>query len=342
MTTREFIVAFPQLLTNPATPANQTTSLPAITIDTLATGDWVSRLNYTVSGVQSDGLTYGYTSTSGAQTTTVTCEGSLCSLSACIENLINTNKTALDTTGQSAYLSAVVTITGLIAIANEQRICGDMDAYRTTVASIRTILDSSGCDCACCNDTAGNRWINNATFDGQNALDALQAEIDALTARVDVLDNTTFPLAEAANFGMDELASVGLDAVTVPASLFAGNGYLKIKFAFGRSNPLTGSNVVNVTNTTTGQVICSFSVLDGDNFKTNEATIELYQRGGSYNTAIVSVLNDGTTTSLEGLVNPLGTNVFNTGLDNVLSFTATDDSAGNYVTSVEVIGYIKP
>ncbi len=31
LTTREFIVAFPQLLTNPATPANQTTSLPAAT-----------------------------------------------------------------------------------------------------------------------------------------------------------------------------------------------------------------------------------------------------------------------------------------------------------------------
>jgi hypothetical protein len=189
LTTREFIVAFPQLLTNPTTPANQTTSLPAITIDTLATGDWVSRLNYTVSGVQSDGLTYGYTSTSGAQTTTVTCEGSLCSLSACIENLINTNKTALDTTGQSAYLSAVVTITGLIAIANEQRICGNMDAYRTTVASIRTILDSSGCDCDCCNDTTGNRWINNATFDGQSALDALQEQIDALNLTVIPLIN---------------------------------------------------------------------------------------------------------------------------------------------------------
>lgn len=180
LTTREMIVAFPQLLTNPSTPANQTTSLPSITIDTLATGDWVSRLNYTVTGVQDDGLTYGYTSTSGAQTTTVTCEGSLCSMSTCIEDLINTNKQALDTTGQSAYLSAVVTITGLIAIANEQRVCGDMDAYRTTVASIRTILNNTGCDCDCCNDTEGNHWINNATFDGQNALDVLQAQIDAL------------------------------------------------------------------------------------------------------------------------------------------------------------------
>jgi len=184
LSVREMIVAFPPLLTNPATPANQTTSLPSLTIDTLATGDWTSRLNYTVTGVQDDGLTYGYTATSGAQTTTVSCAGSLCGMTDCIQSLITKNNTALATTGQSAYLAAITEVSTLIGLANEQRRCGDMDLYRATVAQINGVLNDSGCDCGCCSDTQGNVWINNATFDGQNALDVLQAEIDALNLTV--------------------------------------------------------------------------------------------------------------------------------------------------------------
>jgi hypothetical protein len=182
---RNLTVSYPSGLTNPTSPAPQTTGEPSITISTLASGSWGYRLTYNVNVVQADGLAYGYTSTSGSQEVAVSCENSLCSVTACLQSIITKHEQSLKQTGVSAFTGLITTLSASYILADTYRRCGELDKMRVVVANMKSLIESSGVDCNCgCGSESGNNWIDNSSFSGQDALDVLQLQIDELNLTV--------------------------------------------------------------------------------------------------------------------------------------------------------------
>ena len=147
-------------------------SLP-YTQNTLATGTYTVSLSQVIHSIQADGLILQYTaSTTGEHR--VSCTGSLCGLNACIENLRSAHMAELQRNRISKYQVFVDNVLMYYAEAQTYRSCGDFDAYNRALNNIQEQLDSSGCDCGCCDDEV-YEWVNvntNATI--ESLINAIQ------------------------------------------------------------------------------------------------------------------------------------------------------------------------
>jgi hypothetical protein len=135
----------------------------------LATGTYTVSLTQQIQQNQTDGLILLYT-TSTAQEFVVSCSGSLCGLTPCIESLRVAHANELHRNRISKYQVFVDNVLLYYAEAQNYRACGDTANYRATLELIKQNLDSSGCECACCDENLFYFVSNNS---GVSVIDSL-------------------------------------------------------------------------------------------------------------------------------------------------------------------------
>jgi hypothetical protein len=135
----------------------------------LATGTYTVSLTQQILQTQTDGLILQY-STSTIQEFAVSCAGSLCGLTPCIESLRVAHANELQRNRISKYQVFVDNVLLYYAEAQNYRACGDTANYRATLELIKQNLDSSGCECACCDDNT-YYWVSNNS--GVSVIDSL-------------------------------------------------------------------------------------------------------------------------------------------------------------------------
>lgn len=135
----------------------------------LATGTYTVSLTQQILQTQTDGLILQY-STSTIQEFVVSCSGSLCGLTPCIESLRVAHANELQRNRISKYQVFVDNVLLYYAEAQNYRACGDTANYRATLDLIKTNLDASGCECACCDDNV-YYWVSNNS--GVSVIDSL-------------------------------------------------------------------------------------------------------------------------------------------------------------------------
>jgi hypothetical protein len=158
---------------SPTFPGNIVTSslpYPPPGVETpLATGTYSVSLTQQIQQTQTSGLVVLYTR-SVVREFQVSCAGSLCGLTPCIENLRVAHANELHRNRISKYQVFVDNVLLYYAEAQNYRSCGDLENYRATVELIRNNLDSSGCECACCNDDT-YYWVSNNS--GESVIESL-------------------------------------------------------------------------------------------------------------------------------------------------------------------------
>jgi hypothetical protein len=158
---------------SPTFPGNIVTSslpYPPPGVETpLATGTYSVSLTQQIQQTQTSGLVVLYTK-SVVREFQVSCVGSLCGLTPCIENLRVAHAAELQRNRISKYQVFVDNVLLYYAEAQNYRACGDLENYRATVELIRNNLDSSGCECACCDEDT-YYWVSNNS--GESVIESL-------------------------------------------------------------------------------------------------------------------------------------------------------------------------
>ena len=148
-------------------------SLPYPSLNTqlnpLATGTYSVSMSQVIQQTQTDGLILQYT-TSVIKEFHVSCSGSLCGLTPCIESLRVAHQAELQRNRISKYQVFVDNVLLYYAEAQNYRACGDTDNYRATLELIKQNLDASGRECACCDDNV-YYWVSNNS--GDSVIDSL-------------------------------------------------------------------------------------------------------------------------------------------------------------------------
>lgn len=149
---------------SPTFPGNVVvTSLPypsAPGVETpLATGTYTVSLTEQIQQTQTSGLIVLY-SKSVIKEFQVSCAGTLCGLVPCIENLRAAHQAELVRNKVSKYQVYVDNVLMYYIEAMNYKACGELAKYKEAIALIQTQLDSSGCDCACCDDET-YYWVSN-------------------------------------------------------------------------------------------------------------------------------------------------------------------------------------
>jgi hypothetical protein len=130
----------------------------------------------------------------------VSCSGSLCGLLPCISNLLQVHSAAVKK-GVSPYQFFVDSILLNYVQAIEYKKCGEFDKYQEKVQAIDDLLDSSGCECSCCDDDE-LIWVLNIDPTENNILTQLQEDVEALEAIVVVQEaQITNLIGEIDNLG---------------------------------------------------------------------------------------------------------------------------------------------
>ena len=135
----------------------------------LATGTYTVSLSEQIRQIQTDGLIITYTATT-VREFVVSCAGTLCGLVPCIENLRAAHQAELMRNRISKYQVFVDNVLMYYIEALNYKACGELDKYKAAIANIQTQLDSSGCECACCNDET-YYWVSNNS--GVSVIDSL-------------------------------------------------------------------------------------------------------------------------------------------------------------------------
>ena len=125
----------------------------------LATGTFTVSLSEQIRQIQTDGLIITYTATI-VREFVVSCAGTLCGLVPCIENLRAAHQTELTRNRISKYQVFVDNVLMYYIEALNYRACGELDKYKDAITHIQAQLDSSGCECACCDDET-YYWVSN-------------------------------------------------------------------------------------------------------------------------------------------------------------------------------------
>jgi len=185
LVSRLWNISYPGNLTNPVTPADVTSALPSVTINTLATGTWTWRLTYNVSVTQTDGLVYTYTASSLATEVMVTCLTTICELRCGIQTLHQQYANAVQGGARdNVFTIPVMLVNSYVIDANNALNCGDQDKFETYAALILQQLELAGvdCNCGCSGETTeeGNHWINNAGFESETQLTTLTEEVQSI------------------------------------------------------------------------------------------------------------------------------------------------------------------
>lgn len=176
---------YPEPDTNPVT-----TTSPSLTFNELAVGTWTHVLVLNMSVTQDDGLVYTYTVRDTGETA-VTCAGTLCGLTPCIESLKDKYYASFQKGQASGLEATILMILQLYALAKEYKTCGNNAMYAATVAQLESVLDESGeCSCGCCDENQDvPYWVDNSNLDATSIITQLQEEIDALNLQVGGLEN---------------------------------------------------------------------------------------------------------------------------------------------------------
>jgi hypothetical protein len=209
---------YPEPETNP-----ETTTTSSLTFTNLAVGTWTHVLVLNMSVTQDDGLVYTYTVRDTGETL-VTCVGTLCGLTPCIES-IKDKYYASFVRGQASGLEpAILMILQLYALAKEYKTCGNTAMYAATVAQLQSVLDNSGeCSCGCCDESQDvPYWVDNSNLDATSIIAQLQSEIDALNLQVGGLENAVQNNASALaayNTLIGNINTYNTDLLTILAEL---------------------------------------------------------------------------------------------------------------------------
>ena len=209
---------YPEPETNP-----ETTTTSSLTFTNLAVGTWTHVLVLNISVTQDDGLVYTYTVRDTGETL-VTCVGTLCGLTPCIES-IKDKYYASFVRGQASGLEpAILMILQLYALAKEYKTCGNTAMYAATVAQLQSVLDNSGeCSCGCCDESQDvPYWVDNSNLDATSIIAQLQSEIDALNLQVGGLENAVQNNASALaayNTLIGNINTYNTDLLTILAEL---------------------------------------------------------------------------------------------------------------------------
>lgn len=182
-----------------------TTTLP-YSNNVLATGTFSVSLSEVIQKTQNDGLILQYVASS-VQEFNVSCVGSLCNLIPCIESLRNAHAIELQRNRISKYQVFVDNVLMYYAEAQNYRSCGDLEAYRNTLALLESQLDASGCECGCC-DPDTYVWVNN------NATSTIDSLINAIQFRL--FDGTPGPTNDSTE-GV-EVGALWEDISTLPGT----------------------------------------------------------------------------------------------------------------------------
>jgi hypothetical protein len=146
----------------------------------LATGAYSVKLTEVISQTQTDGLILIYTAVNGlsgnGEEFNVSCAGSLCGLSPCIENLRAAHYQELTNNKISKYQKYVDNVNLYYIQAQTYKACGDLDDYAAAIAAIEATLDASGCECSCCDDT-DLKWVQNTSASTITAIEELEAAL---------------------------------------------------------------------------------------------------------------------------------------------------------------------
>jgi hypothetical protein len=184
---------YPAPATNP-----QTTTLNSLTFSELAVGTWTHVLVLNMSVTQSDGLVYTYQVRDTGETL-VTCVGTLCGLTPCIESLKDKFNASYVKGQDSGLNNLILLVLQLYALAKEYKTCGNNAMYAATVAQLESVLNESGqCSCGCCDENQDvPYWVDNSNLDATSIIAQLQEEIDNLNLQVLGLGNAVQENADA-------------------------------------------------------------------------------------------------------------------------------------------------
>jgi hypothetical protein len=324
------------------------TSLPYVN-NRLATGTFSVVAAFVYSQVENDGLIIQYTA-SCAQEFDVRCAQPLCSLNKCIENLRVANANAINSGRVSPFQVYVDNISLLWIEAQNYLACGQLSEYQTTVEAIQAQLDSSGCDCDCCED-GELRWVFNTSESAQTAIEQLQADVLALENPEIyniVIFDSVFPVMDEAvgvlpNNPTFRRPMTDLSEITIDKKYFAPNenGYPKkfIQVDLGAylENQSYTATMENVATTTNIAPSVSFGAQEGEFRVTMK--IFTFENGTSGIYQIVSaegfIIDNGPSPNVvtERFYNQnSGLNLFDTTEDLVLNFVpvAIEDMGFTY------------
>lgn len=220
---RPLSVYYPNGLTPAPTTDPLTTTSGAITVNAIATGTWTYTLVSNLSVTQDDGLVYTYQATTGAQEFVVSCAGTLCGLTPCIESIKDKYYTSYQKGVASGLEPLILMITQLVGLAKEYKICGNSEMYASTVTQLESVLDESGqCSCGCCDESAGAQWIDNGGLDSQTVLEDLYDQVQELATTVGYNPTTLYLTTQFYGYddGFDNTPASfdDLDNITIPSS----------------------------------------------------------------------------------------------------------------------------
>jgi hypothetical protein len=315
------------------------TSLP-YTNNRLATGTYSVVLSEVLQTVASDGLIIQYTATS-SQEFTVRCAQPLCNLNACIENLRAANAGALQSNKVSQYQVYVDNVNLYWIQAQNELACGNLTEYQALITLIEAELDSSGCDCGCC-DEDDLRWVFNTSEAAQDAIEQLQTDVLALqnpTVYNMVIYDSVFPLM--ANDGVLPnnpnyfRPFTDISEITIAKEYFAGNdngypkNYLLVEIGvWTESNSYTAS-FVNAENSTNIAPTIVCSAVEGESrlsfkiFTYQDGTSQITQVTTGEGFTIDNGQNPNVCTNLDYEEN-YGLSLWDVDADLVLDFTPTN------------------
>ncbi len=246
---------------NPAPPTESvTTSTTSLTFNELAVGTWSHNLTLVMTYTQPDGLVVNYTVVDTGETK-VTCVGTLCGLTPCIESIKDKYAAAFNTGKASGLEPIILMILQLYALAKEYRTCGEYDKYASTVAQLEQVLDKSGhCECGCCDESKDvPYWVDNSNFDAQTIIDELVENVTILQGevanQVTSLFNGQNFYGSATGYPNATLTLASLGSIEIPAS------YLDFPIANGYGNKTVEINIEAETGSTGANV--SVNLLNG-------------------------------------------------------------------------------
>lgn len=223
LVSRTLSVYYPNGLTPAPTTDPLTTTAASITVNAIATGTWTYTLVSNMSVTQDDGLVYTYQVSSGAQEFVVSCAGTLCGLTPCIESIKDKYYASYQKGVASGLEPLILMITQLVGLAKEYKICGNSEMYASTVAQLESVLDESGqCSCGCCDESAGAQWVDNGGLDSQTMLEDLYDQVQELAAATSYGSTTLFLGSQF--YGADNsfdnvpLSFDELEEITIPST----------------------------------------------------------------------------------------------------------------------------
>jgi hypothetical protein len=219
------------------------TTLPYIN-NRLAKGTYSVVMSEVISQVETDGLILVYTA-STTQEFIVRCSGSLCELNDCIEKLRAANQGTYDAKSVPIYQNS---LNNVFAYWIEAQNCAnDLDKYDAAIVKLQAALDSSGVcgGCSSCNDS-NLGWVYNTSQETQDAVAALQVQLDIVAVQNKVIFYSPLPYTSTAAYYTPQPTYVrpftDIAAITIAKEYFTAipNGFaskwVEIEFSMYTKN----------------------------------------------------------------------------------------------------------